>query len=280
LFIATLVAAKALTEQAILGAWPGALEAVEPDRVFRLTADGDPRAARAALETLAADVFVRPADAPFPRLFVADMDSTMITVECIDELADYAGVKPQVAEITERAMQGELDFEAALKARVKLLAGLDAEVLRRCHDERVRIMPGARTLVRTLKSKGCRTVLVSGGFTAFADRVAAEIGFDAARSNLLGVSGGKLDGTVAEPILGAEAKLRTLEKAARGIDPRAIVAVGDGANDIPMIRAAGFGVAYHGKPAVVEAADAAVRYGDLTSILHGLGVPRGEWTDE
>ena len=250
------------------------METVEPGRVFRLHSARNPRG---GLEELEADVFVRSGDAPFPRLFVADMDSTMITVECIDELADYAGVKPQVAEITERAMQGELDFEAALRERVKLLAGLDAEVLRRCYAERVRIMPGAETLVRTLKAKGCRTVLVSGGFTAFADRVAAEIGFDSARSNLLNIADGKLDGTVAEPILGAEAKLRTLELEARGLDIRATVAVGDGANDIPMIRAAGMGVAYHGKPAVVAAAYAAVRYGDLTSILHGLGVPRAEW---
>jgi phosphoserine phosphatase len=277
LFIATLVAAKALTEQAVLDAWPGGrLTLVEPG-VFRLAFDGDPVAARRSLETLEADVFVRPACAPFPRLFVADMDSTMITVECIDELADYAGVKPQVAEITERAMRGELDFEAALVARVKLLAGLDAEILHRCYDERVRVMPGARTLVRTLKARGCQTLLVSGGFTAFADRVAAQIGFDAARSNVLNMAAGKLDGTVAEPILGADAKRQALEAEGRDLDPAAIMAVGDGANDIPMIRAAGFGIAYHGKPAVVEAADAAVRYGDLTAVLHGLGVDREDW---
>ncbi len=250
---------------------------MEPGHVFRVDADGDAGAIRAALESLEADIIVRPPDAPFPRLFVADMDATMITVECIDELADYAGVKPQVAEITERAMRGELDFEAALEARVKLLAGLDAEVLRRCYDERVRIMPGAEILVRTLKARGCRTVLVSGGFTAFADRVAAEIGFVAAHSNVLGVSDGRLDGTVAEPILGAEAKLRTLEREARELDRLATVAVGDGANDIPMLQAAGLGIAYHGKPAVVAAADAAIRYGDLTAIVHGLGIPRAEW---
>jgi phosphoserine phosphatase len=276
-FIATVVAAKPLTEQAISSAWPGELQAVEPGKVFRLLFDGDPIAARQALEALEADVFVRATDAPFPKLFVADMDSTMITVECIDELADYAGVKPQVAEITERAMQGELDFEAALKARVRLLAGLDADVLRRCYEERVRVMPGAKTLVRTLKARGCRTVLVSGGFTYFADRVAQEIGFDAARSNVLGVRDGVLDGTVAEPILGAEAKLRTLQDEGQGLDSAATVAVGDGANDIPMLRSAGLGVAFHGKPAVVAAAGAAVRYGDLTAVLHGLGVKREEW---
>jgi phosphoserine phosphatase len=276
-FIATVVAAKPLTEQAVSSAWLGEVQVVEPGKVFRLSFDGDPIAARQALESLEADIFVRAADAPMPRLFVADMDSTMITVECIDEVADYAGVKPQVAEITERAMQGELDFEAALKARVKLLAGLDTEVLGRCYAERVRVMPGAKTLVRTLKARGCRTVLVSGGFTYFADRVAQEIGFDAARSNVLGVRDGVLDGTVAEPILGAEAKLRTLQDEGQGQDPAATVAVGDGANDIPMLRSAGLGVAFHGKPAVVAAAGAAVRYGDLTAVLHGLGVMREDW---
>ncbi len=259
---------------ALLGA---GVDVVEPGHVFRVQGAGDPGQARSALERLPADIFVRPADAPFPRLFVADMDSTMITVECIDELADYVGVKPQVAAITEAAMRGELDFANSLRARVKLLAGLDADVLRRCYDERVRITPGALTLVRTLRAKGCRTLLVSGGFTAFADRVAAEIGFDATRANVLGVSDGRLNGTVAEPVLGAEAKRQALEEDGAGLDPAAIVAVGDGANDIPMLCAAGYGLAYRGKPAVVAEADAAVRYGDLTTVLHALGVPRSEW---
>jgi phosphoserine phosphatase len=274
-FIATIVAAERLTEQS-LPQLPGAraVEAVEPG-VWRVSFEGDPLAARQALEVLPADIFVRPADAPAPRLLVADMDSTMISVECIDELADYAGVKPQVAEITEAAMRGELDFAGALRARVKLLAGLDAAVLARCHDERVRIMPGARTLVRTLRARGVRTVLVSGGFTTFAERVAADIGFDAYRANRLGTDGGRLDGTVEEPILGADAKRAALLE--QGIDPAAAIAIGDGANDVPMLEAAGYSVAYHGKPAAVAAADAAVRYGDLTAVLHGLGVPRREW---
>jgi phosphoserine phosphatase len=250
------------------------VEAAEP-HVWRISFDGDPLAVRRRLEALPADIFVRPADAPAPRLLVADMDSTMITVECIDELADYAGVKPQVAAITEQAMRGELDFAGSLRARVKLLAGLDEAVLQRCHDERVRIMPGAETLVQTLGARGVRTVLVSGGFTFFAERVAAAIGFDEARANVLGVRGGGLDGTVAEPVLGADGKRATLLE--QGIDTAATVAIGDGANDIPMLQAAGFGIAYHGKPAVVAAADAAVRYGDLTAVLHGLGVPRSEW---
>jgi phosphoserine phosphatase len=253
-----------------------AIEAVEPN-VWRIVFDGDPVEARRTLEQLRADIFIRPADAPTPRLLVADMDSTMITVECIDELADYAGVKTEVAEITEAAMRGELDFAGALRARVKLLAGLDEAVLARCHDERVRIMPGARTLVQTLRARGVRTVLVSGGFTFFAERVGEAIGFDAVRANRLGASAARLDGTVAEPILGAEAKRTALLE--QGIDPATAVAIGDGANDVPMLQAAGFGIAYHGKPAAVAAADAAVRYGDLTAVLHALGVPRAEWVD-
>ena len=248
------------------------------DAVFRLSFDGDAAAARASLEQLKADIFIRRAEAPAPKLLIADMDSTMITVECIDELADYAGVKPQVAEITERAMRGELDFAGSLRARVALLKGLDVDVLGRCYAERVRIMPGAKTLIRTLKTRGVRTLLVSGGFTYFAERVAAEIGFDEYRANVLGVAGSFLDGTVAEPILGAEAK--TVALLEQGMDPAATVAIGDGANDIPMLQAAGLGIAYHGKPKVVAAAAAAVRYGDLTAVLHGLGVTREEWVGQ
>jgi phosphoserine phosphatase len=139
-------------------------------------------------------------------------------------------------------------------------------------------MPGARTLVRTLRARGVRTVLVSGGFTSFAERVAAEIGFEAYRANRLGMDAGRLDGTVAEPILGADAKRAALLE--QGIDPAAAVAIGDGANDVPMLQAAGFSVAYHAKPAAVAAADAAVRFGDLTAVLHGLGVPREEWVQD
>jgi phosphoserine phosphatase len=243
--------------------------------VFRLEFDSDRAAARQALEQLKADIFIRPADAPVPKLLIADMDSTMITVECIDELADYAGVKPQVAEITERAMRGELDFAGSLRARVALLNGLNVDVLARCYEERVRIMPGAKTLIRTLKASGARTLLVSGGFTYFAERVAAEIGFDQFRANVLGEAGGKLDGTVAEPILGADSKKTALLE--QGVEAPATIAIGDGANDIPMLQAAGLGIAYHGKPKVVAAAGSAVRYGDLSAVLHGLGVPRGDW---
>jgi phosphoserine phosphatase len=276
LFIATVVAAEQLTEQSLLRALPHArdVELVECG-VFRMSFEGDAAAARAGLEQLKADVFVRPADPPAPQLLIADMDSTMITVECIDELADYAGVKPQVAEITERAMRGELDFAGSLRARVALLKGLPVDVLARCYEERVRIMPGAHTLIRTLKAQGVRTLLVSGGFTFFAEHVALKIGFDAFRANVLGVADGALDGSVVHPILGAEAKKIALLE--QGIEVAATIAIGDGANDIPMLQAAGLGIAYHGKPKVVAAAGAAVRYGDLTAVLHGLGVPRETW---
>ena len=241
----------------------------------------DRPAARALLEGLVpgVDVVVQPRAGRARRLLVADMDSTMITVECIDELADYAGIKPQIAAITERAMRGELDFEAALDARVALLGGMEAALIDRCHDERVRLMPGARTLVRTMKAKGARCVLVSGGFTVFADRVAREIGFDRALSNRLEVDGGRLAGTVARPIVGAATKRETLlaEAAALGIDPAAALAIGDGANDIPMIEAAGLGIAYHAKPKTAAAADARIEHGDLHALLHAQGYPRAEW---
>ena len=206
----------------------------------------------------------------------------MITVECIDELADFAGIKPAIATITEAAMRGELDFEAALDARVKLLTGLDAGAIDACLRERVRLMPGARALVRTMRARGARCVLVSGGFTDFAEPVAARIGFDRAIANRLVVADGKLTGEVARPIVGAEAKLSTLraEAAALSIGLAATLAVGDGANDLPMIRAAGLGVAYHAKPVVAAAAGARVERSDLTALLWAQGVARGEWVTD
>jgi len=225
------------------------------------------------------DVIVQPADHRLKTLLVADMDSTMITVECIDELADYAGIKPQVAAVTERAMRGELDFESALDARVALLAGMDAAVLAQCLEERVKIMPGAKALVRTLRALGGTAILVSGGFTHFADPVALEIGFDRAISNRLGLADGRLDGTVARPIVGAATKREVLldALAALAIPAHDSIAIGDGANDLLMIGAAGLGVAYHAKPKVAAAADARVRNGDLSVLLYAMGVPKAAW---
>ncbi|WP_404714288.1 phosphoserine phosphatase SerB [Sphingomonas sp. MMS24-J13] len=243
----------------------------------------DRTAARAALEGLlpGTDVVVQPRAGRAKRLLVADMDSTMITIECIDELADYAGIKPQIAEVTERAMRGELDFEAALDARVALLKGLPASAIDRCHEERVRLMPGARALIQTMRAHGARCVLVSGGFTVFADRVAAAIGFDRAVSNRLGVEAEALTGMVARPIVGAAAKRALLieERDALGLDPMATLAVGDGANDIPMIEMAGLGVAYHAKPKTAAAAAARIDHSDLTALLYAQGYPRSEWVE-
>jgi phosphoserine phosphatase len=239
----------------------------------------DPSAALAALSPSGIEVVVQPLAAREKRLLVADMDSTMITVECIDELADYAGIKPEIAAITERAMRGELDFEGALDARVALLAGLDEAAIDRCLAERVRIMPGAEALVRTMRARGGHAILVSGGFTRFAEPVAARIGFDRAIANRLVVEDGRLTGAVVKPIVGAHTKLETLEAAiaARGIDRAASLAVGDGANDLPMVQAAGLGVAYHAKPIVAAAAAARIDRSGLTALLWAQGIPREEW---
>jgi len=208
------------------------------------------------------------------RLLIADMDSTIIGVECIDEIADFAGVKPQVAEITERAMRGELDFEGALVARVSLLRDLSETALQQTFDERVRLNPGARTLVRTMNAMGAMTALVSGGFTFFSTRVAEAAGFQHHQANTLLIEDGRLTGDVAEPILGRQAKLDALKQlcSERGFTPDEAVAVGDGANDLSMLGAAGLGVAYRAKPAVAEAASARIDHSDLTAILHMQGI--------
>jgi phosphoserine phosphatase len=243
----------------------------------------DRPAARAVLEGVlpGVDVIVQPQAHRRKRLLIADMDSTMITIECIDELADYAGIKPQIAAVTERAMRGELDFEAALDARVALLKGLAESAIDRCHAERVRLMPGARTLIQTMKAHGARTVLVSGGFTVFADRVAKAIGFDRALSNRLGLAEGALDGTVARPIVGSATKRETLiaERTGLALRPAETLAVGDGANDIPMIEEAGLGIAFRAKPKTAAAADARIEHGDLTALLYAQGYPRAAWMD-
>ena len=240
----------------------------------------DPVAARAALTGVGdkVDVIVQPVAGREKALLIADMDSTMITVECIDELADYAGIKPQIAEITERAMRGELDFEGALHGRVALLKGLSDSAIDQCRTERVVIMGGAKALVRTMKARGARTLLVSGGFTRFTGPVAAEIGFDVHVANVLEIADGALLGTVTTPIVDAARKRTELEAAiAGGIDRTLTLAVGDGANDIPMIQGAGLGVAYHAKPKTREAAAAEIVHGDLSVLLYAQGIPSADW---
>jgi phosphoserine phosphatase len=207
------------------------------------------------------------------KLLIADMDSTIIDCECLDELADMAGLKAKVSAITERAMRGELDFAAALRERVAMLKGLPLNALERVYAERIRLNPGARTLVATMRKFGAHTLLVSGGFSYFTSRVAKDAGFEADQANGLLDDGAALTGEVREPILGREAKLAALEKAARllNLAAAATLAVGDGANDLGMIKRAGLGVAYHAKPIVAEVAAARVEHGDLTTLLYLQG---------
>ncbi len=255
----------------------------------RILADSETFAEEFVLETADADAFraevaqdfegapvdwcVQPAEGRRKRLLVADMDSTIINVECLDELADYAGLKAEIAEITERAMRGELEFEGALRERVGKLKGLATTALQQAYDERVRLNPGARTLVRTMAANGARCVLVSGGFTFFTSRVAEAAGFHANRANTLNEADGRLSGTVGEPILGREAKLAALreEAAGLGVDLAATLAIGDGANDLAMIKASGLGVAYRAKPVVAAEAHCKVDHADLTAVLYFQG---------
>ncbi len=213
------------------------------------------------------------------KLLIADMDSTIIPVECIDELADFAGVRAQVSKITERVMTGELNFEASIDARVLLLAGLDASVLQQCYDERVSLNPGARTLVQTMNAMGAMTALVSGGFTFFTEKVAAETGFQVNRANILEIKNSALTGKVRRPVLGREAKLEALNAfcAERGISAQDVITVGDGANDLMMIEAAGMGVAYHAKSSLKAAADVVLDHSDLTALLALQGIAEADY---
>ncbi|MGH7023290.1 MAG: phosphoserine phosphatase SerB [Caulobacteraceae bacterium] len=227
-----------------------------------------------AFERSTVDFCVQPAAGRFKRLLVADMDSTIIGCECLDELADFAGLRARIAEVTARAMAGEIAFETALEERVALLAGLEVTALQRAYDERVRLNPGAATLIRTMTALGARCVLVSGGFDFFTGRVAEAAGFAAHRANRLIDDGARLTGAVAQPILGRQAKLAALteEAAALGLDLGETLAVGDGANDLAMIEAAGLGVAYRAKPVLAARADARVDHADLTALLYFQGV--------
>lgn len=287
MFIATLIAAESIAAGDISNAIDDMLGLcgtvdwrwIDDGQAADIHFDDDPAWAWGVLDGRfdRTDIVIQPAADREKRLLVADMDSTMITVECIDELADYAGIKAQVAEVTEAAMRGELDFEGALDARVALLAGLDEGAIDRCLAERVTIMPGAKALVRTMRARGARCVLVSGGFTRFAEPVGAEIGFDRVIANRLLVEGGALTGQVARPIVGAATKEATLREEAGTMPLTQTLAVGDGANDLPMIRAAGLGVAYHAKPVVAAAAAARIEHGDLSALLWAQGIARRDW---
>ncbi len=231
------------------------------------------------LQALRVDMVVQRSEGRRKRLLIADMDSTMIRQECIDELADEAGVGAHVAGITARAMNGELDFEAALRERVALLEGLPEAVIGQVLRDRITLMPGGPVLLATMKAQGAHAALVSGGFTAFTGAIAARLGFDEHRANTLLAAGGRLTGRVADPILGKEAKLRALTEitARLGITPAEALAVGDGANDLPMLLAAGTGVALHAKPAVQAQCGIRINHGDLTALLYLQGYTREDF---
>ncbi|ARC90249.1 phosphoserine phosphatase SerB [Rhodovulum sp. MB263] len=235
----------------------------------------------ADLQKLGIDLAAQPARNRRKQLLIADMDSTMIRQECIDELAAEAGVGPRVAEITARAMNGELDFHGALRERVGLLRGLDAGVIDKVLAERISFMPGGRTLVATMKANGAHALLVSGGFTNFAAKVGAALGFDDYRANTLLIEDGRLTGTVAEPILGREAKVEALREVTErlGIGLEDALAVGDGANDLGMLGLAGAGVALHAKPSVAAQCELRVNHGDLTALLYLQGYAQPDFVE-
>jgi phosphoserine phosphatase len=249
---------------------PSPAEAATVEDALRRTLSGQP-----------IDIVVQPLATRRKRLFLADMDSTMIGQECIDELADYVGLRKEVSEITERAMRGEIAFEPALRERVALLKNLPVGVVDEIIEKRITLTPGGRALVHTMRANGAYTCLVSGGFTLFTGPVGAKIGFDEHRSNLLVMEDEKLAGVVEEPILGREAKLATLiELRTRlGLAPHETMAVGDGANDLAMLGEAGLGLAFRAKPAVAAAAHARIDHADLTALLYAQGYQSNEIVD-
>jgi phosphoserine phosphatase len=289
MLIATLIAAGRLDDRLVDRAL-GLLREIDPKARFGgwiddgdavdLHVTGDAAAIRWALESLPEmDVVVQPAEPRFRKLLVADMDSTIIGQECIDELADFAGLKREIAEITERAMQGKIDFKAALRERVALLSGLEEDAIARCLAERVVPNPGAATLVRTMRIGGARTLLVSGGFLSFAEPIARLIGFDQVRANRLLFDGKHLSGRVDDPIVDGQAKVEALieSREALGLARAQVLAIGDGANDRLMIEEAGLGVAYRAKPALAEVADARIDHHGLDALLWAQGIRKKEW---
>ena len=287
--IATLIAAGRLDDRLVDRAL-GALREVDPKASFAnwiddgdavdMRADGDLKALRWALDGLPeVDVFVQPEEPRFKRLLVADMDSTIVGQECLDELADFAGLKREIAEITERAMQGKLDFKAALRERVAMLSGLDEEAISRCLAERVVPNPGAATLVRTMRVGGAYCILVTGGFVSLAEPIAKMLGFNAIRANRLLFDGSQLSGSVEDPIVDAQSKHDALVEARDelGLANDNVLAIGDGANDKLMIQEAGLGVAYRAKPALAEVADARLDHHGLDALLWAQGIRKRDW---
>jgi len=289
-FVATLISnprAPAITEavlrqaRAALGT-PHPAHRLHGEIAADILFDGPDQGRSAALRTILAgqpiDIVVQPAKRRRKRLFLADMDSTMIEQECIDELAGYVGLKREVAAITERAMRGEVAFEPALRERVALLEGLPVSVVDEIIATRITLTPGGRTLVATMRAHGAYTCLVSGGFTLFTGPIARMIGFDEHRSNRLLAANERIAGRVEEPILGGEAKLATLIalRERLGLAREDTIAVGDGANDLAMLGEAGLGVAFRAKPAVAAAAHARIDHGDLAALLYAQGYTAAE----
>ena len=284
-YVATFVAAPGALVPAALARAAKILPACAEQRWLAsgeaadLVYEGERADVQSLREASGADVFVQLAAERDKKLLIADMDSTLIGQECIDELAREAGVGARVAAITERAMRGELDFEGALRERVGLLAGLDMGVVERLLAGTITLNPGAKTLAATFRARGGYFAIVSGGFTPFTGRVAQWLGADEHRANRLSGAGGQLTGQVETPIQGAHAKLAALRELREtlGLAPAQVLAVGDGANDLPMLGEAGLGVAYRAKPKVAAAAHARVEKGDLTALLFAMGISRADF---
>lgn len=257
-------------------AWEAEFATNEVGGAARVRAD-----VTAALHGLTLDINTIVADPATRRnkLMVADMESTIIEQECLDELADFVGLRERISDITARAMRGELDFEQAITERVSLLAGLDQKALDEVYDHRVTLMPGAETLVRTMRKHGAHCALVSGGFTFFSEKICRRLGFDDHQANRLEIESGRLTGRIQQPILGRQAKLAALERLKKqlGLARPLTMAVGDGANDLDMIKSAGLGVAFRAKPVVAAEADASIAHGDLTALLYMQGYTRDEF---